>query len=618
MLTPSAPAQQAEESPERAEPVFLDVLVQDSDLQLVSGLRADEFVIYEDEVRHQVTLLEAAGPNAERTGRIHPVVLALVGDEAPGTEILTAAARALRLQMKGSDQVCIFRLGKQLRLLHPFSSDAEELVAALQSSEPGQLLPEGPLSEADLDSNPFALAEGRLQLAQRIQRLFYATSTSLRRSAESSFPALIQAAARGLSGIQGRKTLVLLGKDQVSTALPPAEVDRTLELANAFHLAVYSLDEAPPPPSRDGRETAPPRSGNQASPLRLIVNSSCGMILNQDDLASQVERVFQEAHQHYRIFYRSRKQNADGRYRQLRVQVNRVGLEARYRTGYPARPPGLELLSQSEIEALGTIREAQQSNPRAAWLRADVLPTASVGQRALVTLGIPAASLHFYDLSDQGREGRLCRFQTIALLRDASGAVLQTSGGPLSLALEPASFGVVERDGLAVTGMLDLAPGKYVLEAGLLDELGGGGAWLERDLQVGPPSQEPALGPILLGRQDRSAIRGRDWAPIGIPGFVPAAKSSFPAAGWLSFVIESRHPKDSPQAELHAFLENALGARSALEVVRAESQPQMAQGRLDLSELAPGKYTLVVESSGLSDGAKAESRAPFEIAEPQS
>ncbi len=596
----------------------MDALVLDSEGQLVSGLQAHEFAIFEDEIRHQVSRLETDGPGS---GRILPMVLVLVGEEAqaPGSDEVVAAVQAVRQQVGPRDQVCIFRLGKDLRLAHPFSGQAEDLVAALQSSEPGQLLEaESVPSASALGQTPFATAESRLQLARQIQRLFYSAPMNLRRTAESAYPALVQAVARALSGIQGRKTLLLLGSGQVSSPLPPSEAERSLELANAFHLAVYSQDEARPKPSpaAGGRDAAPVRRSNRRSPLWLIVHASSGFVLQPDDLASQVRRVFVEARNHYRLFYRSRQQVQDGRYRKQRLTVGRPGLEARVRTGYPARLDGMELLSQSEIEALEAIQEASQARSRAAFLRADVLQQKGLGQKVLVSLGIPSESLQFQDLSAQGRQGRLCRIHVKALLRDDSGAVLQALGGRLAIRLDDARYSVVEGDGLAVTRLLNLPPGNYSLHAGFVDELGGGGAWLKHDFRIEPPEEKLTLSPILLGRRDRLSIRGRDAAPLGVGNFVPSARRTFQAAGPLSFVVEAYNLTDASQSDIRAYLENALGARSALKLENEGGKAKLAQGSLDLSELAPGKYQLVVEAIDPSNGATAVSRAPFEVASP--
>lgn len=604
-------AQQPADSPQEIPLVFVDALVLDPENRIVTGIRADELVIFEDEVAHQVVRLEAA---AESTEPIHLVVVALVG-EPPSADAVAALVQALGRLGPGL-QVCIFRLGSDLRLLHPFSGQSEGLLQALRSSEPGQL-PEAGFGRQDerLDSRSLATAQGRLQLARRIQRIFYATSADLRRSSRSSYPALIQAVARALSGIQGRKSLLLLGPDQVSPPLPPSEVERTLELANAFHLAVYSQDEARPEPSpgAQGRDVAPLRRSGRSSPLRLIVNSTSGFVLGQDDLASQIRRVFLEARNHYRLFYHSRQPVLDGRYRKQRLAVARLNLEARNRTGYPARPKGMELLGHSELEALDTIQKAHQSGSGEAFLRADVLQKKALGQKVLVSLTIPSSSLQFRDLTAQGREGRICRIQINALLRDESGAVLQTFGGPLALRLNDSRNAVVEQNGLAVNRLISLAPGHYSLQAGFLDELGGSGSWLTHDFQVRPPATELAWSPILLGRRDRISIRGRDAAPLGTGNFVPSARRTFRAEGRLAFVAEAYNLEESSQADIQAYLENVLGARSSLKLERDEGRAGLAQGSLDLSELAAGKYQLVVEAVDVSSGALAQSRAPFEV-----
>lgn len=608
----------ASAQPQPAAPpeVFFDCVVLDLQGRPVNNLRKDDIVVMEDDIPHQVDRLEISGSG--EAAEFYPVVLVLAGNAASGgnPEAVAAALEALGKEMRPGYQIAVFRLGEQLELLLPFSDSAEEVAAALKSSAPGRPLDPHSVPPAGApDWAAFAAPEGRRELAEQIQRVFADSDPSLKRRPESSHPALIQAVSRALSGVPGRKTLILLGSGLQSGPLDPSAVQRTIELANAFRLTVYSADEAPAKDLDDRVGRSPKKPSSRPSPLLSIVHHSGGFALTSDSLPDQLQRALYEARRHYRLYYRSSRPQLDGRNREVYLRLRSQSMESRNRSGYPARPPGLEILDQKGLQDLETIRQTAVDSPMAAELGAAVLQRNGLQQNVLVSLGIPASSLRFRNLSREGREGRMCQIHVNGLLRDASGAVLNTFGGPLALNLDAPASAVVDRDGLALNHLLHLVPGSYTVQAGILDELGGSAAWLEKDLQVEPPQDKLLLGPVLMGRQDRRPLRGRDALALMADGFVPSAGRTFSAQGTLSFAVEIHNAGEAAQLYIRGYLDNALGSRTDLELEQDSKEPGivLVQGSLDLSNLAEGSFQVVIEVSDNASRTRLHDSAPFQV-----
>lgn len=594
--------------------IQLDCVVINQQGQPVDGLRAGDFQVMEDDAPQQLVRLEESGSG--QSAEVYPVVLVLVGQAAAGDEpdAVAAAVEALGRQTAPGFLIAVFRMADQLELLLPFSDKAAEWSAAVKSAAPGQTLdPHSVPAAAAPDQTAFATPEGRLGLSQQILRLFALSDPSLRRSPKSSHPALIQAVSRALSGIAGRKTLILIGTGLQSGDLKPFEVQRTIDLANAFRLTVYSEDETPAENSDAGVKRFPQEEKPRPSPLLNMIHQSGGFLVRPETLVDHLERALYEARRHYRLYYRSRQPQPDGRSREVYLNLRDPKMEGRQRSSYPARPAGLEMLNRDELLLLQKMRQTAGESPLKADLSTVVLQRSEVQQEALVSLGIPASSLQILDFSGEGREGRMCRIQASGLLLDSTGAVLRTFAGPLALTLDPSAFEVVERDGLALNQQLPLVPGRYLVQVGVLDDIGGKAAWLVKEVQVEPPQDKPRLGPLLLGRLDRRVLRGRDPFAVVGDGFVPSASRDFPNQGALYFACEIYNTDES--AQIQAYLEDSQGVRTDLKLERKSktAQPPVAEGSLDLSNLSEGNFELVVEVGGGSPKTRLEAHAPFRI-----
>ena len=107
------------------------------------------------------------------------------------------------------------------------------------------------------------------------------------------------------------------------------------------NVAIYIVD-----PIQGSRNTslapAPPYNQNQArwsDGLREFASYTGGFAITHVNELSQLGRVVEDVSAYYFLDYVSSDQKADGKFRDLRVEVTRPGVKVRTRLGYVAPKP---------------------------------------------------------------------------------------------------------------------------------------------------------------------------------------------------------------------------------------------------------------------------------------
>ena len=148
---------------------------------------------------------------------------------------------------------------------------------------------------------------------------------------------------------QGRKSMILVSQGFVHD--PNLEESRTvLEASRRANVAIYFLDARglvsgptqlraefmQPLFERDTafptQELALEAEGSES----LALNTGGFTIKNTNDLASGIQRIVRESAVYYLLGYRPTRAEPDGKFHEIRVEVQREGLEVRARKGYYA------------------------------------------------------------------------------------------------------------------------------------------------------------------------------------------------------------------------------------------------------------------------------------------
>lgn len=315
----------------------------------------------------------------------------------------------------------------------------------------------------------------------------------------------LQQIARYLAGQRGRKSLLwfstgfpiaVTGIDPEDMATSRTYGDKlraTTNLLNDAHVAIYAIDASGllvgniSDPSQSGRDA----NGRIALTLeanrklaseefaRMTTNDALeraaadtgGRFFHGNDIANSIAVSLQDSSAYYLLAYYPSNKKWDGRFRQIRVKVNRPGVTVRSRQGYFA------------IES--SARKKDNQNDFKAAISANVLPSTQVTfmARALppprdtdlvVEFAVDSTTVSFQTVaiaegnaSPVARQNCSLNFEIQAYTRDAK--LVKAAVQEANADLEPQSYERVLKQGIPMKVPIKLPPGSYVLHLGVRD-----------------------------------------------------------------------------------------------------------------------------------------------------
>ncbi len=578
--------------------------------------------------------------------------------------IRTAAKKFFREHMVPGLVVAVVRVGLGAQLLQDFTDQPDAIVAALERKDPSgsnytadsQFL-QGLIGGARSDQNGLqsslnALTSGPnssdpragqrasyisalLSGAVRQEKLAFATQAFA--NLQQSRPVLeaIRAIADSVAPLPGRKSLVLISRGFSIPEPLLGPLYAATQAANRARMAIYAVDSGGlqyKPASLEGElhrdigamqigerigdqfgETQFDRarqvgSDQQDGTLRYLSAATGGLFIhNTNDFIAAFDRIETDSRTYYVLSYRPHNLVYDGRFRHIRVTVNRPGLEVRARSGYFAMPQGASNLSPVEYQQM--VAAAQGSATTEFPIYAEPLFFLEKEGTYLVELPveIPVPAL----AGDAKPE-------VLGVVRDSNGFLVHSFRSP-DLRADSA-------DALSFTEHLHLGPGSY--SVGLLalkaaDNILG---YREVSLKLEPASNRLAVGNLVLSQHVEAAVRGEDtpWT-VGNVHIFPCAARRFHNWQNLIFYFNVYHPEVRPENGRPDVLVTLTLAREGrpLHVTlpsyvlsEIESKPvrhvQVAH-YLKLEGLPPGSYFLRAKVEDELAGHSVFTQAAFEL-----
>jgi Ca-activated chloride channel family protein len=287
------PAQQPPPPPQvpfRAgvELVSLNVTVTDGTQKYITDLAPEDFQVYEDGVKQEVTFFNKTNL---------PIALALLLDTSASMESKLPTA-----------QEAAIGFAKKLR-----SQDLAEVI--------------------DFDSRVVVLqnfSNALPDLEQAIHKTSAGGSTSLYNAVYIALKDLKKVVAKNTEEIRRQAIIVLSDGEDTSSLLPFEEV---LDLAKRSETAIYTIGLRTP----DGPGTTTKGFKEAEFVLRQFSQETGGRAFfpNQlADLANVYGQIADELSSQYTVGYTSRNPKRDGSWRRIVVRVNRPSLTARTKLGY--------------------------------------------------------------------------------------------------------------------------------------------------------------------------------------------------------------------------------------------------------------------------------------------
>jgi len=390
-----APTQPPPQSPAQP-PVFrsgahlvqVNVVVHDKHGQPVTDLRKEDFTVLEHGKPQQIAFftMDSASASvpvppkplppdvfantvAERAGvptGVTFVVLDLVNTAWSDQHYARDGLLKFLKQIEPQDRIAIFTLGRHgLTLLHDYTTDSAALVERLKN-EKGELSATLDASTLDPGEQQELRDLGLDGIADANQRVadFYTADRVVNTLA--SFEAI----AEHLSGLPGRKSLIWLsggmpltiGFDELpapGTAFSTrdrrtftVEMDAAVRALNNSGVAVYPVDArglmVAPGFSASSRTmpknppTLAQTNANTDTMQELASRTGGRAAYNTNDLGRAIRRAVDDGRVTYTLGYYPTDDAQDGKFRDLKVTVDRSGLDVRYRKGYFALRPAAQ------------------------------------------------------------------------------------------------------------------------------------------------------------------------------------------------------------------------------------------------------------------------------------
>lgn len=321
--------------------------------------------------------------------------------------------------LQPSDRVALYVLESDtVRVLHDFTNDAAGLVRVLTRYLAGMTSRELELSEApapDLGTTGVAAldAEAEAWLKQTTEAI---NALYTRRRGEYTTDAL-EGIANHLAGVRGRKNLIwvssafpLVTYDFMGPRSLTPEINRATRAINNANIAVYPVDArgligaftgAPPAPGTPAQFTTLATVMPNMDTMRTIAEDTGGRAyVNTNAIGDAVRRAMDDSRVTYVLGYYPSHGNWDGKFREIKVDINRKGLEVRHRKGYLAIPPQPQQTAAGRAAALGdAIRSPLEAT--GIGLTASVDRAGAPSRDAMLTIQVDARSITWDKRGDE-------------------------------------------------------------------------------------------------------------------------------------------------------------------------------------------------------------------------
>jgi VWFA-related protein len=316
-------------------------------------------------------------------------------------------------QIQPGDHIGIYALGSGLRVIHDFTSDSSDLMAALQKygakaltstpgeSTPGTVVDATPTNAPRAAGSPSSIALGQSSSDPlNLKGLFSLQGNTseqdffLQHRIEATIRAL-GFIAEHLTVFPGRKSLIWVsggfplavgfgGPDGFSAEnrdryVNNDEFKRCMRIINSANIAVYPVDAhgvmldgsfAGSSTARPDHKTMDLTGADQQQTMRIIASRTGGKaFINRNDLDHAIREAIADSDVSYTIGFYPTAQTFDGTYHKLTLKLDKPHENLRYRDGYldmakpgqdqKTRQADLGVAATSPIDANGIALSAQ-------------------------------------------------------------------------------------------------------------------------------------------------------------------------------------------------------------------------------------------------------------------
>jgi VWFA-related protein len=575
------------------------------------------------------------------------------------------------------DSAALFAIAGGLQLVQPFTQDKEKLVSAVERTT--HISAQAKTSEqrelaATIDKlrNDLAGAPGldgittqaggsaalQTMITKRVLEQFLQLRSTLSNQQTRPILAALAAICEGLRPMRGKKTLVMFSQGFVASEVLDWQVQSTIDMANRANVSIYIIDSTglkggvpqssavAPPSALAGISAAVDQESrirtsagesifdisrhegiNRQQDLLFRISEDTGghFIKNTNDFSDGLNRVDDEIRSRYTLAYRSTDQNFDGKYRKVKIEVRRPGVNIVARPGYyaipptqvvPSSPAEREMIANfSSIEARSTLPISVESNSFKAQDGAYVVP---------LLLDIPPASVQF---EEQNGKRRL-QLDVMGLVRkEGEEEILSRLGGNFNVDLTPEQYQSILNDKIFYRQDIELEAGNYTIDLMVKDKASGKTAARREKIVLPAANEGFSVTTPILGRRANTVVptlnKPSDVLTVGNMQIRPSPSRQFLATDNLIMMFRlynaalGANGKPLVRVSVSIMRDNKLATKRFdfdLSEVENDPVPHLAFAKfIKLTGLTPGKYTAVIESRDMVRLKLSKTEAPFEI-----
>ncbi|HEY6400041.1 MAG TPA: VWA domain-containing protein, partial [Blastocatellia bacterium] len=315
--------------------VNVDVIVTDSNgNRITSALKPSDFMIYEDGVRQTINSFSS-------TDAPFNLVLLLDTSGSARDEIDLMRRAALRFldELRPADRVAVIQFNKQVEMLSDLSSDRAEIEDALQLLKPGS-------GTSFYDSLKLAIdevfkgVEGRkavVALTDGVDSFGYTTYDQILTEIESSnvLTYFLELDTEAFS----KDGMTRACSDENHFEFSPKQFRKYIAQFGKGAVMSENQRHCTLPPM-DRMEINQKLYESARRELREMADKTAGRVYtvkNLQQLEPAYSQIASELRTYYSMSYYPTNENHNGKWRTLRVKVNRRGFTAKTRPGYRAR-----------------------------------------------------------------------------------------------------------------------------------------------------------------------------------------------------------------------------------------------------------------------------------------
>jgi len=543
---------------------------------------------------------------------------------------------------------------EQMRSLSERSSQLERQGAA---SEASAVAAGGARDSAGASAAGAAagLAAAEQMLAQMNERMLVTFETLERDQQGFATINALLAVISSMRNLPGRKTVIFFSE---GLALPPSvttKFDSVVSAANRAQVSVYPIDSAGLRAESADTETRreinamaqrrmeqvhrgrDDNSGPMTKALernedllRLSPHSGLGLLADQtggfliretNDLGAGLRRIDEDMRVHYVLTYIPRKQEFDGRFRQITVKLNRPNLDAQTRKGYYAIDAASAApILDYEAPALAALGRARNANPFALRVAGLNFPEADRLGLTPILAEVPMNVFTF--TTDKEKKTYSADFSIVALVKDGSNQVVQKLSQHYLLNGPSEKLEAARKGEIIFYRETDLPPGRYTVETVAYDAANGKASAQTANLEV-TSANAAALrlsSVVLLKRAERlTAADQKKNNPFHFGEVLiypntgePLRKSAIKQLAFFFTAYQAKNATSTPKLTIEVVRNGQVVGRTAADLPAADASGRIQHASaLPLDNFQPGAYELRIT---VKDGPTSVARStPFTV-----